>query len=73
MSNLDAAWKEAIGRYFPDFLWFFFPHVAVRIDWSRGFQMLDTELQALGMDSPGVRRVDCLVRVSLWTVGSSGF
>ena len=37
----DSAWKEALERYFPDFLAFFFPAIAREVDWTQGYELLD--------------------------------
>ena len=41
----DSPWKDIIEQYFPDFMSFFFPKAAEEIDWSRGYEFLDKELQ----------------------------
>ncbi len=43
--DYDSPWKDVLDRYFPDFLAFFFPEAQAGIDWSRGWESLDTELQ----------------------------
>ncbi len=35
-SDHDSPWKEALERYFPDFLALLFPHIHAEIDWTRG-------------------------------------
>ena len=47
MSDFDSPWKEILDSYFELFLAFFFPHAHRDIDWSRGYEILDTELQQL--------------------------
>jgi hypothetical protein len=60
----DSPWKEALERYFPAFLAFFFPEAHAGIDWSRGYEFLDTELQQVVRDAElGRRLADKLVRV----------
>jgi hypothetical protein len=57
-------WKEAMNQWFEPFLAFFFPHVHRDIDWDRGWQSLDKELQQVVRDAAfGERRVDKLVKV----------
>ena len=51
-ADYDSPWKEALDRYFERCLAFFFPHIHADIDWTRGYEMLDKELQ------PIVRRAD---------------
>jgi len=62
----DEAWKEIIEKLFPDFLAFFFPQIYRDIDFSRGFEFLDKELQKILKGSEvGKRIVDKLVKVYL--------
>ncbi len=63
--DYDSPWKEAIERYFADFMHFHFPEAHARIDWSQPYVFLDQELRAVVHDAElGTRRVDQLVRVS---------
>ncbi len=63
-SDYDSPWKEALERYFPQFLEFFFPQIHEEIDWSRGWTFLDKELQQVVRDAElGRRLVDKLVKV----------
>jgi hypothetical protein len=63
--DYDSPWKEAIERYFPDFMHFYFPAAHARIDWSQPYLFLDQELRAVVHDSElGKRFVDKLARVS---------
>jgi len=60
----DTPWKEAVERYFPEFMAFYFPEASRQIDWSRGYIFLDQELQAITKDGElGKRFVDKLVQV----------
>jgi hypothetical protein len=60
----DSPWKDAIERYFEDFLRFFFPQAHGEIEWSRGYEFLDTELQQVVRDAElGRRLVDKLVKI----------
>jgi hypothetical protein len=64
--DFDSPWKDIIERYFPNFLEFFFPHVEQIIDWSRGYEFLDKELQkVLRRAKMGKRLADKLVKVWL--------
>src|SRR5216684_1446573 len=66
MTDYDSPWKEAIEAYFESFMLFFFPHIHAEIDWSRGYEMLDKELQQIVQDAEvGRRIVDKLVKVWL--------
>jgi hypothetical protein len=63
-TEYDSPWKEIIQLYFEDFMLFFFPQVHSQIDWSRGFEFLDQELQQVVRDAElGKRLVDKLVKV----------
>jgi hypothetical protein len=64
MADFDSPWKEALDVYFQAFLAFFFPLIYKDIDWSRGFESLDKELQQIAPQSAqGRRYVDKLVKV----------
>ena len=51
MTDFDGAWKEALEQYFRPFLEFCFPDIAARVDWSKGFEFLDKELQKVVHDA----------------------
>lgn len=62
--DYDSPWKEIIEQFFPEFITFFFPHIHTDIDWTRGYEFLDKELQKVVRDSQtGRKRVDKLVKV----------
>jgi len=62
----DSPWKEAIERYFPEFMVFYFPDAHAEIDWSKEHVFLDQELRAVVQDAEfGTRFVDRLVRVTV--------
>lgn len=64
MFDFDTAWKEAIDAYFEPFMAFFFAEAHHEIDWPRGFEMLDKELQQITPESEQGRRIaDKLVKV----------
>jgi hypothetical protein len=64
MADYDSPWKEMLDGYFPAFMAFFFPAAAAEIDWSRGYESLDTELQQIVRDAAlGTRLADKLLRV----------
>ena len=56
MSEHDSPWKEVLDRYFDSFVAFFFPHIHQAIDWSRGHETLDKELQQVMPDAETGRR-----------------
>jgi hypothetical protein len=65
-SEYDSPWKEALDAYFPEFMAFFFPDAYAEIDWSRGYETLDKELQKVVQDANlGKRLADKLVKVWL--------
>jgi hypothetical protein len=64
--ELDGPWKEVVGEFFEDFLRFFFASVHAAVDWSRGHEFLNKELEKLARDSEAGRgTVDKLARVWL--------
>lgn len=62
----DSPWKEMLSLFFRDFVTFFFHDLDTAIDWSRGFEFLDKELQKITVKSKlGRRLADKLVKVFL--------
>ena len=62
----DTFWKEALDTYFENAIAFFFPVVHQDIDWKRGYEFLDKELEKITKDSEtGKRFADKLVKVFL--------
>ncbi len=65
-ADYDGAWKEGVEQYFEPFLAFFFPEIQAEIDWTRGYEFLDQELQQLIRESEvGKQFVDKLIKVWL--------
>jgi Domain of unknown function (DUF4351) len=63
---LDTPWKQILEGYFPQFMAFFFPEAYGAIDWSKGFDFLDSELQQVTREAEtGKLIVDKLVKVYL--------
>lgn len=63
--DFDSPWKAAIEQYFEEFVAFFFPRARAEIDWARGYEFLDRELQQVTRDAEiGRRLADKLVK--LW-------
>jgi len=61
--------KEALTRYLPEFLDFYFPLAHQAIDWTQPHTFLDQELAQIVRDSElGKRRIDCLVQVTTRTL-----
>lgn len=66
MSDYDNPWKDALDRWFAEFVAFFFPAVHNRIDWTRRWQSLDAEFRQVVRDAElGKRLADKLVNVWL--------
>ncbi len=62
--EFDSPWKDILEAYFQDFMQFFFPQIHDDIDWSRGYDFLDQELQQVVRDAElGKRLTDKLVKV----------
>jgi len=55
--DYDSPWKEMLEGYFPAFLAFFFPKAYADIDWNRGYESLDGELQKVTRDAAAGRRL----------------
>jgi hypothetical protein len=65
-ADYDSPWKEALDLYFRPFLAFFLRAIHDDIDWSRGYEVLDKELQRIAPRSArGRLYVDKLVKVWL--------
>jgi hypothetical protein len=66
-SEFDTVWKEALEWFFEPFLALLFPPVHAGIDWTRGYEFLDKELQQLVPEAAtGRETVDKLAKV--WTL-----
>jgi hypothetical protein len=64
--DYDSPWKEALDRYFEACLALFFRQAHADIDWARGYEMLDKELQPIVRQAKhGRQYVDKLVKVWL--------
>ncbi|HVV68158.1 MAG TPA: hypothetical protein VHE99_03850 [Gammaproteobacteria bacterium] len=64
-ANFDSPWKHSLEFYFRDFMQFCLPHIAEQIDWSKGYESLDKELNAITRDAEiGNRIADKLIK--LW-------
>jgi hypothetical protein len=63
--DYDTPWKDAVTRYFPEFIAFYFPDAHRQIDWNRGYTFLDQELAQIVKDAElGKRLLDKLVQVA---------
>ena len=47
----DSPWKDILETYFPQFISFFAPVADGDIDWDRGHEFLDKELQQIFPES----------------------
>ncbi|MEC5161463.1 MULTISPECIES: hypothetical protein [unclassified Janthinobacterium] len=64
--DYDTPWKDAVIRYFPDFVAFYFPLAHAEIDWSCPQRFLEQELAQVAHDAElGKRLADKLVEVTL--------
>ncbi len=64
--EFDSPWKEALEHFFEPFMALLFPDAHAQIDWPRGIEFLDKELQAIAGDAElGLGVADKLVKV--WT------
>ena len=71
--DFDSPWKDALTRYFPEFLAFYFPQAHAGIDWRQPHRFLDEELAQVVRDAElGRRRVDRLVEVATLASGPQG-
>jgi hypothetical protein len=65
-TDYDSAWKEVIERLFEPFTLFFFPDIHHDIDFSKGIEILDSELREITpYGNVGKRYADELVKVHL--------
>jgi hypothetical protein len=55
-TDYDGAWKEALDRFFEPCVAFFFPLAHADIDWARGYETLDKELQKVVRQAKQGRR-----------------
>lgn len=66
--SYDSPWKKVLENYTQEFTAFFFPDAHDDIDWGRGYEFLDKELQQVTRDAVlGQRQADKLVKV--WRQG----
>lgn len=63
----DSSWRRIIDLLLPEFVAFYFPQIHRDVDFARGFEFLDKELQKIlpQDDDSGKRVVDKLVKVFL--------
>ncbi len=64
-TDYDSPWKDLVEKYFQQFMEFFFPGIATRIDWQKKYEFLDKEFQKIAvLGATGRRYADKLVKVS---------
>src|ERR1700683_4973069 len=64
-ADADSPWKIALELYFADFMNCCFPNIAKEIDWGKGYEFLDKEMQTITYDADiGRRTTDKLIK--LW-------
>lgn len=64
--DYDSPWKDVLERFFPQFMEFFFPEAHREIDWKKGWQSCDQELQQIVRDAElGKRLADKVMKVWL--------
>lgn len=64
--DVDSPWKDALERFFPACMALYFAEAYARIDWARGVEFLDKELQRIApRGALGRRVVDKLAKVYL--------
>jgi hypothetical protein len=67
-ADFDSPWKDVLDLLFEQAMELFFPEAHAQIDWARGYEFLDKELQKITADAAlGRRTVDKLVKVWLKT------
>ncbi|WP_407884854.1 Rpn family recombination-promoting nuclease/putative transposase [Scytonema sp. NUACC26] len=65
-TEYDSPWKDILQIYFPEFMQFFFPAAYDEINWEKGIEFLDKELQEAVKDAEiGRRFADKLVKLYL--------
>jgi hypothetical protein len=63
-NDFDTPWKDVIEHALPDLFAFFFPAIHAEIDWEKGYEFLDKELQQITPDGETGRRIaDKLIKV----------
>ncbi|MDP2105895.1 MAG: hypothetical protein Q8J76_07860, partial [Desulfobulbaceae bacterium] len=69
-NDYDTPWKDAVTRYFPEFMAFYFPEAHSQIDWEQPYTFLDQELAQVVQDAElGKRLIDRLVQVAILAGG----
>ncbi len=62
--HFDSSWKDILDAFLHWFLLLFFPKIYEDIDWSKGYESLEKELQKIANEAVvGKRYVDKLLKV----------
>jgi hypothetical protein len=73
LAEYDSPWKELLEQAFELFVAFFFPKLHKEIDWSVGYESLDTELRKLLPEAAVGKRIsDALVKASTKETAGGG-
>ena len=65
-SDFDSPWKEILDVYFKQFMEYCWHKHYIEIDWTKGYKILDKELNKISRDAPiGNREADKLIEVYL--------
>ena len=56
--DYDSPWKEILEKYFPQFIEFFFPEAYKDINWNKGYEFLDKELQQITKKAKTGRKIE---------------
>ena len=48
-TDYDSPWKDLVEKYFHQFMEFFFPAIAAKIDWQKKYEFLDKEFQKIAV------------------------
>ncbi len=63
-ADFDSSWKDILDVFLHWFMLLFFPKIHEDIDWSRGYESLEKELQKIANEATvGKRYVDKLLKV----------
>ena len=57
MAEFDNPWKEALEKAFDRCMAFLFPAIHQEVDWSSGYESLDTEIRKLHPEAAVGKRI----------------
>ncbi len=65
-NDTDNPWKEALEKFFKEFIELLFPEFFLHIDWEKGWEFLDKEFNRISKDNLSAKKyVDKLVKAYL--------